>query len=379
MAFGLGFTAGVALWVNQLMLGYLGVLGALLALSPDRRQLAAVAAGLLVGSSLLIAYNVVNPLATARALGRKAVVLNRVPVEERDERWVERGVEKRVAALGDGAAKLGLVFGVPPTSDVERLGLSRAVIEGGKLTTPRRALWIVPALVFGAAILIAIPRRWTAGWEPFGANHLVLLLLAVTFVVGYVSPRYMLPAYPLAAVALGALAARLRGARRALVAVGVACVLVFNVASWVDAPTASAATEQGSSARLLAFLEEKGLTRCYSAAPLYHLVFQSKERVLLVPLQKDRYPAYDRMLEASPEVCYVFREDQRKKRQHVALTDYLAANRVAYESGSVGEYNVLWGFAPRAALSRAAIEQIREPRDPSVKVGGSIVSEETWT
>jgi 4-amino-4-deoxy-L-arabinose transferase-like glycosyltransferase len=266
-AFGLGFASGIALWVNQLMLGYLAVLGALLALSTDRRHLGAVVAGLVAGSCLLIGYNLVHPLATARALGRKAIVLNRVPVEERDENWVERGVAKRVDALGDGAAKLGLVFGVPPTSDVERLGLSRAVIEGGTLTGPRRALWALPVLVFGAAILIALPRRGTAGWEPFGANHLVLLLLAVTFVVGYVSPRYMLPAYPLAAVALGSLAARLRGGRRALVAAGVACVLVFNVASWVDAPSASAQTEEASSDRLLAFLEEKGLTRCYSAAP----------------------------------------------------------------------------------------------------------------
>jgi hypothetical protein len=75
----------------------------------------------------------------------------------------------------------------------------------------------------------------------------------------------------------------------------------------------------------------------------------------------------------------VFRDDQQKKRQHVALMDYLAANRVTYESASVGEYNVLWGFVPRAVLSREAIEKIREPRDPRVEVGSSPVSEETWT
>jgi hypothetical protein len=378
-AFALGLASGVALWVNQLMIGYLAALGAVLAWSADRRGLKTAFVGLLVGSSLLIAYNLVHPLATVRALGRKAIVLNRVPVEERDEHWVARGVAKRVDALADGAAKLGLVFGVPPGRDVERLGLSEDVVEGGSLTRLRRALWFVPAVVFSAALLIALPRRGPAGWEPFGANHVVALLLAVTFVVGYVSPRYMLPAYPLAAIVVGALAARLRAGRRMLIAAGVACLLAFNAASWLDAPAASADIGAESGAKLLGFLEGNALERCYSAAPLYHLVFQSRERVVLAPLQKDRYAKYDKMVEETDEICYVFREDQRDKRQHVAMMSYLDEHRVAYRSARVDQYNVLWGFAPRAALSSGAIRSIREPRDPRVAAGSDGKWEATWT
>ena len=92
----------------------------------DRRGLATVLAGFLVGASLLIGYNTVHPLATFKTLARKSVVLNRVPGEERSQNWLLKGVGKRVEALGQGADKLGLVFGVPPREGVERLGLDES-------------------------------------------------------------------------------------------------------------------------------------------------------------------------------------------------------------------------------------------------------------
>jgi 4-amino-4-deoxy-L-arabinose transferase-like glycosyltransferase len=379
LALGLGLVAGVALWVNQLVAGYLFVLAAVVALSSDRRRLGMVAVGALLGSALLIGHNVVHPLATARALARKAVVLNRVPIEERDEHWVVRGVGKRVSALEDGAAKLGLVFGVPPGADVERLGLSEEVKEGGRFSAARRSLWWVPAALFGTALLAALPRRGPAGWEPFGSDHLLVALVAVTFVVGYVSPRYMLPAYPLAAVLVGALAARLRGGRKRALAAGFACVLALNVAGWADAAAVAQTRGEEARARLLSFLNEHGLDRCYSAAPMYHLVFRSNERTLLVPLQKDRYPAHNREVEASPSICYVFREDQTRKRQHVAMMELLEREGVAYRSAEVGEYRVLWSFSPRQALSPSVIERIRSPRDPSLLAGRARGVEEPWT
>lgn len=379
-AFLLGFTAGLALWVNQLAIAYVATLGGLAVLSADRRGLGSVVAGLLLGSSMLLAYNVVHPLATARALGRKAVVLNRVPVEERDERWIIRGAEKRISALRDGAAKLGLVFGVPPGASVERLGLSEEVREGGEWTGLRRTLWFVPAAAFGIGLLSLVPYRIPRSSGAFGPDQLILVLLAVTFVVGYVSPRYMLPAYPLAAIAFGSWAARLQGGRRAWAALGATSVIAFNVLSWFDASAASAgdAGEQ-TGVRLLSFLEQQDLTRCYSAAPLYHLVFRSKENVLLVPLQKDRIPGYDRDVEASESLCYVFRDDQEDKRQHVALMQVLEQEQVQYRSAEVGHYRVLWGFSPRAALSKAVIDRIRTPRDRSVLLGQAGRLEDSWS
>jgi len=360
LAFATGVVAGVAMWVNQLAIGYVAAMAALLALTrPEPQRVGLLVAGAVLGASLLIGYNVVHPLATVRALGRKAVVLNRVPVQERDDRWLLRGVEKRVEALSQGAAKLGLVFGVPPAEDVERLGLTAEQRAGGPWTPLRRRLWPLPLVVFGAGLIAARPRRGIGGWEPVGSSQLLALFAAITFVIGYVSPRYMLPAYPLAAMLLAALLTRLRGARRRLVAAGAVAVLVFNVASWADARHILGDQEQDRGDELVAFLSARGLTRCYSAAPLYHLVFASGERVVLAPLQKDRYPAYNRLVEGSDAVCYVFRSDQASKRQHLAMMALLAERGVSYRQDSVGPYRVLSQFEPRDALDRAAVARLR--------------------
>lgn len=119
-AFALGLASGIALWVNQLAGAYLAVMAGLLLFErEDRRGWSMALAGLLLGASLLIGYNIVHPLATVRSLSRKALVMNRVAVEDRGDDWAEQGLRQRVAALGDGLDKLGIVFGVPPGADVE--------------------------------------------------------------------------------------------------------------------------------------------------------------------------------------------------------------------------------------------------------------------
>jgi len=358
----LGVAAGVAVWVNQLALAYLFVFAAVLALTPsDRRGLAAAMAGFVLGASLLIGYNVVHPLATVRALARKAIVMNRVPFEERDESWAFRGVGKRVEAMPQGAGKLGLVFGVPPGADLERLGLSDEQRRGGPLTPLRRLLWWLPAFVFGLALVSCRPRRDADGWEPLGSNAVLGLLGLVTVVVGYVSPRYMLPAYPIAAVAAAVLATRLPVPRRRMLEVGIGAVLAFNVAGWVDAAAmvGEAGTERDAGDALLERLGELGIDRCYSAGPLYHLVFASGEKVLFAPLQKNRYPAYDGEVERTEDICYVFRDDQAEKRQHLTLLGELEKSRVSYQTDRVAEYNILSSFSPRAILSAELISRAR--------------------
>ena len=106
-------------------------------------------------------------------------------------------------------------------------------------------------------------------------------------------------------------------------------------------------------------MRARGWTHCYSAGPLYHLIFASAEEVILTPLQKNRYPQYDRAVEASPAICYLYREDQADKRQHLAMMELLRRQGVTYGVVTVGPYRVLHDIAPRDALSREAIGKIR--------------------
>lgn len=362
IALALGIASGLAVWVNQLAIAYVLTLGAVLCVaSPDRRGLAPLGAGFLLGASLLIGYNLVYPLATVKALARKAIVMNRVPIEERDEQWAARGLAKRLEALPEGAGKLGLVFGVPPAESVGRLGLSAQARAGGPLTPLRRRLWPVPALVFGFAWLACRPRRGAEGFEPLGSSTLLGLLTLVTIAVGYVSPRYMLPVYPLGAVMIAVLLTRLPPARHALMAVAAGAVLVFNLAGWADALAVRAGSSQERDAgeALLEHLGQLGIDRCYSAGPLYHLVFRSDERVLISPLQKNRYPAYDATIERAERICYVYRDDQATKRQHRAMLESLEKAGVNYLATKVDVYNVLSSFEPRSAVSPELVARAR--------------------
>lgn len=377
-AFALGLVSGIALWVNQLVGAYLAVMAGLLWLDrEDRRGWNMALAGLVLGSSLLVGYNVVHPLATVRSLARKALVMNRVSVEDRDQAWARRGLEQRIAALGDGLDKLGIVFGIPPGKDVERLGMSEEAREGGPLAGTRRSLFVLPLLVFGVALAAARPRRGPGGWSAIGSDQLLGLFALVTFVVGYVSPRYMLPAYPLAAVLAGALVARLPRARRAWMTAGLVAVLLLNVAGWVDAALAPPRDDEERGERLVGWLEEHGVAACYSASPLYHLVFRGGERVVISPLQKDRYPAYDAVIEQADSICYVYRADQQDKRQHLAMTALLERNGVRYQRSEVGPYFVLHDFEPRRALRGADVDAIRSERPSPAEAAQTRQPEET--
>ena len=373
VAFGLGLASGIALWVNQLMAAYLMAMGMLLALErSDRRGWVVMLAGGLLGASLLIGYNVVHPMVTLRSLARKSVVLNRVPVEQRDEDWLARGVGKRVEALSQGSDKLAMVFGVPPGEDVEQVGVAPVVRRGGALTTLRRGLWPLPLAVFGLALVACRPRKGKGGWEKPGSDQILALFSLMTFLVGYVSPRYMLPAYPLASVMAGVLVSRMVGARRRLMIAGVMLVVAFNIVSWADAMQVQSGSAERRSSQLLDFLESEDLRHCYSAGPLYHVVFRATERVVVAPLQKDRYSPYNSAIEKADSVCYIFRDDQRSKRQHLALMRLLSQERVSFSRGRAGPYNVLFGFSPRGVLSSRALSAIRRSRSTQApRVGGN--------
>ncbi|HYC01362.1 MAG TPA: glycosyltransferase family 39 protein [Candidatus Limnocylindrales bacterium] len=369
-AFLLGLVSGIALWVNQLVAAYLGVMAMLVLWHrEDRRGWTPAVVGLLLGASLLIGYNIAHPLATARSLARKALVLNRVDVAERDQSWAQRGAAERVRALGDGFDKLGIVFGVPPGEGVERLGMSQDSKTGGPLAGVRRALFVLPLAVFAAGLWAARPRRGPGGWAGLHSDQLLGIFAVVTFLVGYVSPRYMLPAYPIAAILAAVLAARSGGPWRRPVHAGLAAVMIFNVASWVDAASLPPAADEDRGLALIELIRSKGISACYSAAPMYHLVFASNETVVLSPLQKDRYPAYSAVVEAADSICYVFRDDQTTKRQHVAMQELLERHHVRYQQAQVGPYRVLYDFTPRRAITAAEVEKVRHQETARVGPG----------
>lgn len=369
-AFALGLVSGVALWVNQLFGAYLAVMAALLWLDrEDRRGWVPAMGGLVLGASLLIGYNVIHPLATVRSLARKALVMNRVDVEDRDEAWIQHGAEERFVALGDGVDKLGVVFGVPPGDYVERLGLSQEARAGGPMGRLRRGLFFLPLLAFGISLIAARPRRGPGGWSAIGSDQLLGLFGLVTFAVGYVSPRYMLPAYPIAAILAAALVARLPGARRLWMTGGLCAVLLLHVAGWVDAGMTPTSNDEQRGQQLLEWLDDHGLRACYSASPLYHVVFASGERVLISPLQKDRYPAYDPMIEEADEICYIYRDGQAHKRQHLAMMAKLGSNGVGFETAEVGPYRILYDLQPRRGLKAADVDAIRKARPAADETG----------
>ncbi len=359
-ALALGLAAGVAFWVNQLIAAYFFVLTPVLCLDRSRRvNWGALLAGFLAGASLLIGYNTAYPLATARTLARKAVTLNRVPVSERDERWLWRGIAKRVEALSQGADKLGIVFGVPPRETVTRLGLSDEVRRTGGLTRLRRLLGVLPILLFIASAAASRPYREAGRWRLYRNGTLVFALLAVTFLVGYVSPRYMLPAYPLTAVFFAMAWELAAGRWRHFLTFGQVGIILYSLLSWADLPNAVEFGNQTRVENLARLLEGQGFSRCYSAGPMYHTVFASKERVILAPLQKNRYPAYDEAVRSAPSICYLFREDQRQKRQHVAFMRLLERKKISFKEMQAGPYSILYDFDPRDAITEQDLVAVR--------------------
>ena len=148
-----------------------------------------------------------------------------------------------------------------------------------------------------------------------------------------------------------------------------AAVLIFNLASWVDAARLLGTGASAHTGALAEALGSRGLSKCYSAGPLYHVVFESAESLVMVPLQKDRYPAYGDEVGSADEICYVFRSDQTAKRQHVALMRFLGEQGVSYDKFEVGEYRVLHRFKPREALTVEAIANIRRQETVSLELG----------
>jgi hypothetical protein len=341
----LGFVAGLALWVNQLIGTTLAVM--LFVLWRRRlwsRRLVTAGVAFVVGALPLLVGLARDPTGTPETLARKFFLMNRVKGSERfaDDKVVH-GARQRVVALAHAPGNLQTVLGGPAVAPRRREGS----VLGGLAS-------LVLLLLSG---LHALRQARTSGWT--GAHGLVLLLLAAVVVVGYNTARYVLVASPLAALMAGAWWAEAPPGRRRLAAGLIGAALLTNgaaLASWACARPAD------HTSTLVETLRSAGCTRGYSAGPLYHVVFQTREAIILAALQKNRIPEYDAVVAAADRPCYVYRTDQTRKRQHRQFLAEITAAGVTFATLPAPPYYVLHDFTPRARLTAELVQRARTGR-----------------
>jgi hypothetical protein len=165
--------------------------------------------------------------------------------------------------------------------------------------------------------------------------------------------RYQLPLYPLVAVLAAGWLVRL-SAPGAAAAVGLVALLHA-----VDIARPAATDETTPSSDAIAMLERKGLEHGFAASPMYDIIFRSGERIKLVPLDHSRYLPYEKQVDGSPDVFYLYRTYQERKPAHRALLRYLEEQGTAYEKTDVGDFHIVHAFQPPDALSLQALAKVR--------------------
>jgi hypothetical protein len=332
----LGFVAGFSLWINQLAIVYMPVYGYALVswLGIRRKQVALVLGAAVIGLLPLIYGNIVEPLGTARVMAAKVRAT-----------W---GFNARLAEQSDGgearfyrSVPLFQVLGAQPRRD-------------GSWSAAGTATALLLTLGSLAGSWHAYRRRRE---EPAAFRHCMLVLagVAMTLVVGiggfFGQPvgRYQLVLYPLLAVlAAGWL-------DRTVPRLGVLIIGLIAVAQamQIAAPTPS----DGRTPReaVIQALIDHGLRNGYGADYMYDIVFVAGERILIEPLEWTRYAPYKAAVAASDDVFYIYRDDQEGKIAHRVFMAYLDHAGVHYDRFDVGEYHVLYDFAPPGRITGQVI------------------------
>lgn len=336
----LGFVVGLALWTNQLIAAYLPLFAwAVWTRTAGRRgALKPALAALALGAAPLLYGNVAEPLCTVRAMASKVRAsytfgARRTRVEEAPTSAEEKFYR---------AVPLFEVLGAQPRRDGVWSGAGTAA-----------------ALALLAAAAAGVRRRNVAPAVADG-RYLIAAAAGLTVLVGIGGfsgqpvGRYQLLLAPLLAVlGAGGLVGRLpRGAVPVT-----ALLLAVQAGAILQPPPADHRT---APAVVLDALRAHGLSRGYGADNMYDLVFQSRETIIIEPLEWSRYGPYRRAVEAADRVFYLFREDQETKTSFRVFRDYLERTGVHYERLTVGEYRVWYDFSPRDRLSAAAVDGLRE-------------------
>ena len=339
----LGLAAGLSLWVNQLAIAYVPFYGyAILRwTSVSKKHIAVICAAAAVGMAPLIYGNIVHPLGTVRSLVTEMRSSARLA-----ERRAQFGDEDRSYVAVPILEVVGAQSRRDGTWSVE-----------GSIT----ALVLVCGLLAGA---LKLYRLLAVDPGVFRRNLLVFAFVAATVVVGIAGfsgqpvGRYQLVLYPLLCLFAGDWIASFEP-RLGVLAVAVLCALQ---AVQLVLPIPS----DGRTPRrvLIAALMERGLHYGYGAGFMDDLVVDSGERIIVVPIERARYEPYEPLVARAENKFYLYRDDQQEKPANQVFLRYLSREGVHYRELRLGEYHILYGFAPPDKLTAAAIvEMRREVRD----------------
>ena len=356
----LGAGAVAAVYLHARALWYVALMVGILALQQrDRRGLLSLAVGAAVAAALLVtlrpAYlphagpSGLPGVGAAEVVGEPLVAGAMTSSTGR----FACGDIGRSAGFACGLRRLASVFGVPAPAASERGGFFAALLG---------FLWPISLLVFGVSLAACRPRRGRWAWGPVGSDQVLGLLVLATILVGWAARGSMASVYPLAAGSAGVLCSRLVGTRRRWMVAGVAVVMVFQVATWADAWVRGPDRKARADGLLLRKLDELRVDRCFSVQPLYDVAFTSRERVIIAPLRRSHFPAYDRAVLDARHLCYVFEDDQAEDPVHLAMSALLGRRVAGQRSARAGDFTILYDLRPNPVLSAADLAKVRRAR-----------------
>jgi hypothetical protein len=224
----LGFLSGFTLWVNQLVLPYLAIIGILLWLNRgvllNKAKLLILFFPFLLGASPLIVSNIQEPLGTAKILLLKQLDVKR-DIRRFDNQTrikkVIKGLFARLTQLPFGTVQsLAILFGKEKTW-IDESEMPQTTRMKNLPRVPR-FLWLAVPIFFGCALLAGCYRKIKTSLAHLASGRLVacikdidkediLILLFVVSLLTYFSPRFLLVCYPLASIVVAAFLANLRG------------------------------------------------------------------------------------------------------------------------------------------------------------------------
>jgi 4-amino-4-deoxy-L-arabinose transferase-like glycosyltransferase len=375
----LGFLSGITLWINQLVILYLAILGILLWLKRrvllDKAKLVTLVLPFLLGASPLILANIQEPFGTAKTLLLKQFKVKR-DIGRYDNstkiiKFIKGSSARLKQILPETLQSLSILFGKEQTWIDESEIPQTTRIEN--LPGVPRFFWLVIPLFFGCALLAGCYRKirvtilslvrgkCLSCMKDLDKMDLLLLLFGVSLLT-YFSPRFLLVCYPLAAIVAAAFFDNLRGVYvKALYAALLVGTISLNAYGIVDLALNQ---RDGSIAKLITTLEAKGCNYGYSTGPMYQIAFLSLERTIFVPIDsKSRYPDHEIEVGKASRVCYVFIPDQVLEKNHRAFTKLLEQEKIGYQQiitvNSDTNYHIYHSLAPRQRIQPNVREKLK--------------------